>query len=91
MAFRIDLFVQYFLDYVRKNFNNNSNENIEQIGQSLAGTLVCMLGMLEENNNIPSTAFNTLGAKSMEQILKKSGYELSENYNNLSTVKPFND
>lgn len=75
---------KYFLDSVRHTYNNDTNANMEQLGQSLGGTLANMLGMLRENENMKIECFNTLGAAKMEKVLKKLGYELSEDYSNIN-------
>lgn len=75
---------KYFLDYVKENFNDNTNNNLEVLGQSLSASLGNLLGMLKGNEDLLCTGFNTLGVGDYESILNNNGFNTSGEYLNIN-------
>lgn len=75
---------KYFFDYVKENFNDNTNNNLEILGQSLSASLGNLLGMLEGNEDLLCTGFNTLGVGNYESILNSNGFNTSGTYLNIN-------
>lgn len=75
---------KYFFDYVKENFNDNTNNNLEVLGQSLSASLGNLLGMLKGNEDLLCTGFNTLGVGDYESILNNNGFNTSGEYLNIN-------
>ncbi len=70
-----------FVNRVRQ--NNPTATSIQQIGQSLGGTLAQMIGALAGNENINTYTFNAYGAGNLIPALIKEGFTVSASHSNI--------
>ena len=69
-----------FLNKVKRKY---ADKKIVQVGQSLGGFLAELNGCLEDNKDIETYTYNSLGAANLMPKLVKAGYKLSNDYSNI--------
>ena len=68
------------------NYCKSNNLELSSIGQSLGGSLNQGLGMLDKYKDIEFTNYNPFGMKHLSNKLVEKGYQLSNNYSNITNL-----
>ena len=65
---------------------NSGCDFVSSIGQSLGGSLNQGLGMLDKYKDIEFINYNPFGMKHLSNKLVEKGYQLSNNYSNITNL-----
>ena len=68
------------------NYCKSNNLELSSIGQSLGGSLNQGLGMLDKYKDIEFINYNPFGMKHLSNKLVEKGYQLSNNYSNITNL-----